>query len=478
VSADETEQQGPDSSARWLAMLKDAESADRFYHQKVDSIEKLYADLKKLSERAGERQLQLLWANLEVMKPTVYSRPPAPIAEPRFKDRKELPRKAADVLERALVADVEADELHETLLLVRDDMCVASRGVAWVTDGERDGVPVAMAEHLERTDWRCEPARKWSEVGWVARRAFLSRREVRERFKEIPPTMKFEERKVGDFKGEKKASVWEIWHKAHNCVVWVSEDVETVLDKRPPHLKLTRFFPCPKPAYGTLERGNLTPLPDAVYYLDQLEEINDTTARIASLTDALKMRGFYPAGAADVAEAVEAAFKMTDDRAILVPVNSMASLGTMSLKDAIVWLPVVEVLQVIQGLIEIRRQQIEDVYQITGLSDIMRGSTDPNETLGAQELKSQYGSVRIREKQAEMQRVARDVIRIKAEIMAENVPVEQLLEMAQVDDIPTRAALAQQAQQIRQACQQQIMQLVQQAMMAQQQPPQGQPGMM
>jgi hypothetical protein len=471
MSADEIDPKPegkPDSASRWLAMLKEAESADRFYHERADNIDAQYADLKKLANRAGDRQLQLLWANLEVMKPTVYSRAPQPVVSPRFKDRNPLHRKTADVLERALISDVEADDLHETLLLVRDDMCVAARGVPWVTDGERDGVPVAMAEHLERTDWRCEPSRKWSEVGWVARRAFMNRREVKTRFKAIPLTMKFEERKVGDFKGERKASVWEIWHKGDDCVVWVSEDVEAVLDKRPPHLKLTKFFPCPKPAYGTIERGTLTAIPDALYYLDQLREINDATARIAALTDALKMRGFYNAGAADIADAVEQAFKSLDDRALLVPVSTMAMAPGASLKDAIVWLPVVEVMQVIQGLIEIRRQLIDDVYQITGLSDIMRGSTDPNETLGAQELKSQYGSVRIREKQAEMQRVARDVIRIKAEIMAENVPIDALLEMSQVDDIPRAADIAQQAEQVKAQCQQQIMALVQQAM---QQPP-------
>ena len=35
---------------------------------------------------------------------------------------------------------------------------------------------------------------------------------------------------------------------------------------------------------------------------------------------------------------------------------------------------------------------IEDIYQIMGLSDIMRGATDAHETLGAQQLKTQYGS--------------------------------------------------------------------------------------
>ena len=39
----------------------------------------------------------------------------------------------------------------------------------------------------------------------------------------------------------------------------------------------------------------------------------------------------------------------------------------------------------------LRKQIIEDIYQIMGLSDIMRGATDPQETLGAQQLKTQYG---------------------------------------------------------------------------------------
>lgn len=477
MSADEVDpkpEDKPESSAMWLAMLKDAEVADRFYHEKVDNIEKLFADLKAMAAPGGDRELQLLWANMEVMKPTVYSRPPNPLASPRFKDRKELPRRAADLIERAMQYDADADDLHETLLSVRDDMCVCARGVVWVTDGGEDGSP-APAEHLDRKDWRCEPARKWAEVGWVARRAYMTRKEVKARFGKVPPTMKFVERKVGDFKGEKKASVWELWDRGRNCVVWVSEDVQDVLDKRPPHLKLTKFFPCPKPAYATLERGTLTPIPDTVYYLDQIEEINDATDKIANLTAALRLRGFYPAGASDIGQAIEQAWKATDHEALLTPINTMASLGpAVKMGDVIAWTPLVEVFQAIQGLVEIRRQLIEDVYQITGLSDIMRGATDPNETLGAQQLKSQYGSVRIKEKQAEMQRVARDVIRIKAEIMAENVSIDALLEMAQVDDLPRQADIEKQAQQIQAQAQQAVMGVIRQAMQPPP-PPQGMP---
>ena len=466
----------PGSSAKWRGMLRDAEKAETNYHHQADGVDDQYAKLERLASGTSDRELQIFWANLEVMKPSVYTRPPTPVVAPRFKDRKPLPRSAGDVLERALIADIEADGLHDTLLQVRDDLVTNARGVAWLRLGERDGVPVAIAEHVDRKDFRHEPARKWQEVGWVARRSFLSKREVKQRFGEVPATMKFEKHKIGDFEGERKAEVWELWHREESTVVWVCEDCEYLLDQQEPFLDLTGFFPCPRPAYGTLQRGTLVPIPDWFYYRDQIEEINELTAKIGALNDAIKVRGFYSAGNSDLSEAIEKAFRKTDPNAILEPVHSLASMGVQALKDAIVWFPIEVVAGALQVCTEQRRLLIDDVYQITGLSDIMRGSTDPNETLGAQQLKSQYGSIRVREKQGEMQRIARDIIRLKAEIMCEEVPIAALLEMSQVDDIPSEADLAQQAQQIQAQAQQAIMGLVQQAMMAMQQPqvlPQG-----
>jgi hypothetical protein len=460
----------PESAAKWRGMLKDAEKADRNYHDKCDNIDDLYANLERLAKGGTDRQMQIFWANLQVLFPAIYSRPPSPVAEPRFKDRKELPRKAADVLERALTVDIELDDLHGTLSLCRDDLGISSRGVAWVRLGERDGVPAAISEHVDRKDYRCEPARKEAEVGWKARQAFMSRKDVEARFKEVPPDMKFEKRKVGDFEGEKKAAVWELWHKEEGKVVWVCEDCQYVLDMQEPYLNLTGFFPSPRPAYGTLQRGTLTPVPDFVYYRDQVEEINEITAKIAALQDGVILRGFYAAGNDDLSAAIEAALKDNDNRFVLKPLAVMALGPGTKMEDLISWMPVEMLVNTIAALIEQRRVLIDDVYQITGLSDIMRGATDPDETLGAQQLKSQYGSIRVKERQQEMQRLARDIIRLKAEIMCEEVPIEALLEMAQVDDIPTEADLAQQAQQIQAQAQQAIQQVVMQAVQAMQQP--------
>lgn len=436
----------------WLKYLKEAE--DREYHETCDKVDELYSGLRKLTANRRDRQYQIFYANLEVKKPSLYSRPPVAVVSSRFKDRKPLPRRAADILERALNADIENDKLHDAMLLIRDDLAVNARGVPWLRLVERDGIEVPSSVHVDRRDFRTDCARYWHEVGWVAKQAWLTRGEVKQRFGEVPEGMVFEEKKPekkgadSKYEGPAKASIWEIWHRPSRKVVFVSEGVQDVIEEADPPLDLTDFFPCPRPAYGTLQRGTLTPVPDFVFYRDQVEEIHELTARIGGLQQALRVKGFYASGNAEVGDAIESAMKRADNNALLVPISSMAALGTGRMDDAIAWWPIEQVITTLQACIEVRRQLIQDVYEITGISDIMRGSTDANETLGAQELKSQYGSIRIREQQGELVRVARDIIRMKAEIMCENVPIDDLLLMAQVDDLPRQAEIEQQVQQI------------------------------
>lgn len=461
---DTSEEDDGRSAGPWQACIQDARKYFAFWNEKSDSIDKLHADLKRLADANGDREFQMFWANLEILKPSVYSRPPAPAVEPRFKDMKSLPRTSSEVLERTLVVNFEIEDMHAVMLQVRDDMLTNGRGVGWVryeddsdpVEGEGTDAPQEPQnqkvpyEHLDRADFLHEPARKWPEVGWVAKRAWLTRDQGLRRFGDIFAKVDLKERReassnndASDYKNEKKGEVWEIWSRTKNCVVWLTEGLEEVLDIRPPFLKLEGFFPCPKPAYSTTERRRLIPVPDYYYYKDQLDEINELTARISALSEYLRMKGFYAGGAGDLGEAIEIALKQQDNNAVLIPIPNMASLGGLSLRDSVIWLPVAEVAATIKELIMLRRQLIEDVYQITGLSDIMRGATDPNETLGAQELKSQFGSIRIRERQAELVRFARDLTRIVGEIMAENFTPQTFTEMAQMD-LPTSAAIQQQ----------------------------------
>lgn len=462
----------PKSATAWMALITRAEKAFDSWQSKSDNIDKLYANLERLASIGRDREFQLFWANVQVLGPSIYSRPPIPVVTTRFKDRKPIPRTASEMLERSCVVTFEAESIDETMKLVRDDMTTVARGQIWVRYEAKtvDGVltQATCIDHANRKDFLHDPARTWKEVDWVAKRSWLTRKEARKRFRstsgdayaDAAYEVRKDEANDDNSDGRLKAGFWELWSKSANKVVWVAEGVDKLLDEGKPHLKLEGFFPCPRPAYGTTQRNSLIPVPDVLFYKDQLEEINEITARIASLTESLRLKGFYPGGASEISDAIEAALKSTDNRQVLVPVSNWAALGGAKAADMILWLPLDMVASTIQQLIELRKQLIDDVYQITGLSDIMRGSTVASETLGAQELKSQYGSIRIRDRQEELIRIARDVTRIVAEIMAENFSGSTLLAMSQLE-IPSDADIARKVKEIETQAKQQLAELQQ-----------------
>lgn len=451
----------PKSAKAWLAMIADAEKAFKGYQDKADNIDKLYADLEKLAKTARDRQFQLFWANIQVLGPSVYSRPPVPVVVPRFKDRRPLARITSELLERATVVAFETKKIDRIMRLVRDDLITVGRGCAWLRyeAGGKDYnfTESVCIEYVDRKDFLHDPARTWEEVDWVDRISYLTKKQMKKRFAKTSGKVyldaAYEDRKDdATDDGKLKAKVHEIWCKSLNKVVWVSEGCDKLLDDDKPHLKLDDFFPCPPPAYGTVQRRSLVPIPDVLFYKDQLEEINELTARIGALTDSVKVRGFYPAGAGEIGDAVEAALKKTTDNQVLIAISNWAMMGSGGVKDMIVWLPLEMIAETIAKLIELRKQLFSDVYEITGLSDIMRGQSDPNETLGAQEMKRESGSVRVRDKQGELIRVARDITRIAAEIMAENFQPKTMLDMSQLE-IPSDADIAQQIMPLQQQLQ-------------------------
>jgi predicted HAD superfamily Cof-like phosphohydrolase len=128
---------------------------------------------------------------------------------------------------------------------------------------------------------------------------------------------------------------------------------------------------------------------------------------------------------------------------------------------------------VLEALYKSREQTKQTIYEIIGLSDIMRGATKATETLGAQELKSRWGSVRLQRMQKEVQRFVRDILRLKGEVIAEHYEPELLSEMTQIK-LPTaeqKQALQEQIQRVTQAAEQAAMAAEQ----AQQEPPQPPP---
>jgi hypothetical protein len=484
----------PKASKAWLNLLEESEKAYEDWNTRCDNIDKQYANLMRLADMHRDKEFQMFWANCEVIKPSIYAKPPQPVVAPKFKDRRPVYQAASEVAERCAVVSFDLAGIDELMKLIRDDLALADRGVAWCRyeSGKAGGFyghEKVCVDFKDRRDFLHSIARNWREVTWVAAASYLTRGDARKRFKrhsgdayqDAEYRVNKEAKTIGGADNRERAKFWEIWDKASGRVIWVSPGCDIILDEADPHLELREFFPCPKPAYGTVQRGSLVPVPDVLQYRDQLEELNLLTGRIHALSDALEAKGFYPAGGSELADAVQAAIAHNTPGRMLVPISNWAAFGGS--KEVIIWLPIDMIAQTIVALVTLRKQVIEDIYQIMGISDIMRGATDPSETLGAQQLKTQNGSTRIRDKQQELVRLARDLVEISIEIICQAFDPVTIIEMSQTQ-LPTQdmqqkevQQLVQQAQQLHQQMQQaQQMQQQAQQQQAQLPPPGAAPG--
>lgn len=499
----------------WIEQVQKSEKWLDPYLERCRSITRRYRN-----ETAGAvsrplvediRRFALLWSNVQTLAPTIYARTPQAVVTRRYNDDDDVTaRQAAEIMERGANFSNEQYDFDGKMRLCRDDFLLFARGQMWVryvphfkalqpeTQGAlvKDGdVQVSGSEdasneevldyeevcqdHVANDDWGHNPARTWAGVWMVWRRVPMTREQLVERFGEelggaIPLDFKNPE---GEGQGpsgtddgkinSNTAAIYEIWDKRGRRAVWISKGYTAgVLDERPDPLGLDDFFPCPRPLSGTLAPDSAIPVPDFVYYQDQAREIDELTARIDSLTDALKVRGFHNASAGvDLNNLFNAA------NSTLIPVPGWESLKEGGgARGLIEWFPIDQVIEALKACVELRDQLIQDVYQLTGIADILRGESDPSETATAQRIKGQWGSLRVRDKQKEMARFARDVIRIKAQIIAEKFQPETLALMTGAKLFPDDAA-KQQAQLQLQAEAQRAQIAAQQAQAMGQEPP-------
>jgi hypothetical protein len=362
----------------WDALCEAKAEFEPYYEfcSRIDRIVSAAGDLSSGRGYYTDQEFDLFWASLEILKPAVYCKPPQAVVAPRFADRNKVASVASELLERCLNSVFERDDFDQTMLEVRDDLILAARGVIRVTyEADTKGKRIC-SDHVDRCDYLQEPARKYKEVGWQAFAAYLDEKQYKKRFpgKDLGQfNVKRNETDNTRVDTTKKCKVWEVWHRADNRVYWVTEGVDVFLDEQAPFLTLEGFFPAPRPAYGTVRRRSLIPVPDYTRYERHLEQINVLTARIYNLLEWIKVKGLIPAGG-DTATAVETALANTEDDVLLIPVPG-AALMSGSTNGFVQFLPLQEFAATVTSLLEARRELINNFYELSGISDIMRGAT-------------------------------------------------------------------------------------------------------
>ena len=504
----------------WLAELDSARKRVKDYRKDASRIVKLYEGGK-----AAESPFNILYSNTETLAPALYNNVPRPVVQRRFKDDDPLGKVASDVARRSLefLIDNELgdytpfDDLMTQAVL---EALVPGEGVTWFkydasiveqpepnnpTEGQEDQTGEGEVE-VQQGEIHSEPleqveyetvcgeavpwdrflhgyAKQWKDVPWVAREHFMTRDELVKNFGEeighrIPLNISGkaasdrgtdgddDTEKVIDAEGVELAHVFEIWDKETKMVRFLAPSYPAgfVKEVEDP-LQLSGFFPMPRPLVLFQKISSLVPVPLYTMYEEQAKELNRITVRINKIVQALKVRGFYDSTLEGLDKVLAA-----DDN-VLIPAENVAAMQQGQTLEKAIWLMPLEKLVAVLQQLYVQRQQVKQViYEITGISDILRGASVASETATAQNIKNQWGTLRLKKMQKQIARYVRDCLRIMGEIAMTKFSQQTLAQMTGLQ-FPT----AQQKQQAQAMLQQIQMQAQQQPQVPGQPPAQSPP---
>jgi len=514
--------------AKWLSRIDTATKLEKEWLDDAEAAVAAYTSEARRSEidpatTAAWKayDFNILFSNVETIVPAVINSPPAPDIRRRFADDDPAAKDVSELIERAIRVQVDDSKLQVELEGVAQDGFLAGRGIvrlrfrsefeedepsdeelekaeAAVSPGSVDSAdlegdeddgngeyaadaqPSTMAgkpknericfEAISWRDYRHGPAKRWDERPWEAFR-FIVDREDKDFFDQAAIDAQFtaDERQQWD-ESDNDLTGWEIWCRASKKVYFI-DDNGHVLKTVPDPLGLTNFFPTATPVQPIEMVGRLRPVNPFSIYRKLAEELDLATKRINKLLDQMKVKGWYAGSAEDLANVVSA-----EDTDFTPIANSEIWAQHGGLEGAIAFWPFEKFAVAIKELYAAREQTKQAIYEITGISDIVRGASSAAETATAQQIKTQWGSLRIQKFQRLMERCARDLFVMMSEIIPSKFSHETLQQMTGIQLIPTQQDL-QPVQpppppppgaQVPPEMQQQLQQAVQQAQQAEQ----------
>jgi hypothetical protein len=438
------------------------------WQARVKKLVKRYRDDTRGQSGNETAKFNILWSNVQTLIPAVYAKLPKADVSRRFGDNDPVGRVASRLIERAIDFEIEHfPDFRSTMKYDVEDRFLGGRGTAWVRyephvapigegdDGvlitsdieEGEGAPQpleqieyerAPVDYVHWKDFGHSQGRTWEEVGQVWRWVYMTREALVERFgaemaRQIPTDQGPET--LNAYRDSKRqynlAKVCELWDKETLKVYWFCKGMPHFIDVRDDPLGLEGFFPCPKPLYATTTSDNLVPVPDFVLYQDQAMELDILSDRIDGLVKALRVRGVY-----DASQPALQRLMTEGDNNALIPVDKWAAFGEKGgLKGSIDLLPLDTIAQALIQCYQARADIKGQIYEITGISDIIRGQSAASETATAQQIKGQYAGLRLRSMQEDVALFATELIRLKAQVMCTRYQPQTILAYAAAEQM-------------------------------------------
>ena len=469
-----TEYKTPDDKKEfWEIELHAGLKAQERWHKRANRVVNRYTGGDRADTENFTFQLNLFYSNIQTTQAMMFGKLPEITLDRRNTDfSDDAARVAAMMLQRMLQADIGKpdDQYSTSLKLNLQDRLITGLGVSRVryemdkevietaaqldmngqmlAEGFSEEVITSERAPLDYVHWRdCawSPCRTWSELRWFGFKEMMTRDQLVERFGEkigsaIPLTKTtrivedqlLQEESSDSFK---RGEVWEIWDKDKKQVVWYCADYPKLLDTKPDPFDLTGFFPVPRPMASNLTTSAYMPIPDFTMAQDLYNEIDNLETRIAMLTQAVKAVGVYNSAIDGVkrmlVEGVE------ND---LIPVDNWAVFSENGgMQGVIDWLPIETIAGVLNQLIARRNDCKSQLFEVSGMSDIMRGAAaSAGGPVSATEraLEARFSSVRISALQDEFSTYATDLIRLRAEIISKHFSPEQIVKQSNILNTP------------------------------------------
>ena len=435
----------------WQGQISTAKEYLKDYHERGDKIECRYRDEERNTSQRNITSgnflsiYNILYSNTETIQPILFSETPEPDVRANDTDSMNA-RKAAKMLEDVIAYNGKLPETVSSIESAVKDLLLPGTGVLRVMyeptfdkkekeaindDGEvvieQDEKLVfeeVRYEHVQWKDLLYPKCKKWEALPWIAFRGLFTYTEAKEEFgTSIANTLEYTYQDESDKtnriytpKDNKfgNAEVWEVWDKTNRRVLWIADgkaiNSPLRIDKDP--LELDQFYPIPKPLFSATTTGEIKPVPLFVFYQDLANELDEVSTRIRRNIDTLRRRGVYDGSFSDLEQLSSA----QDNQ--FIPIKDFSKLQSKGgIKSVMDTEDLNNQIAVIESLYKQREEIIQAIYQIMGYADILRGQSDPRETLGAQRIKGRFGTLRISKYQREVQRFIRDAFRIAGQII-------------------------------------------------------------
>lgn len=431
----------------WLDAIALASNEEEDWRKSAQNAVELYRQSMSTTDQNldGKRKFNILHSNVETIVPALYNSTPVPDVRRRFNDPDPVAKTVADIQERCLSYAIDTYDFDHLMTMVIKDMELPGRGQARIRykpylDGEDNiAYQEVVCEHVPWKHYRHGSANVWGDVPWEAFEHFLTRDELIKLSPELGGKITLDVTVKKNNEGDKnvaeifkRARVWEIWDKDHRKVLFIAESFkdQPIREEDDP-LQLEGFFCTPRPLYGIQTADSLVPVVPYEIYRAQAEELERVSQRIIILTEAVKAKAIYDSRMSEMDRLEKA-----EDADHIAIENPAVFADGSKIGDHIMWYPIEIIVAALEKLYVAREQIKATIYEITGVSDILRGQSAASETATAQQIKQNWGSLRIQSKQQEIQRFARDLFRLKAELFASKFEPQVLQMMTGIQVTP------------------------------------------